>query len=473
MREDTITAIATATGAGAVGIVRVSGRDAEGVLRRSFSGLPQRLESHRLYLGRVVHVERQEVLDEGLAVLMRGPRSFTGEDVVELQVHGGVLNMRRVLEATLAAGARQAEPGEFSLRAFLNGRLDLTQAEAIADLIEAESEEALRVAQAQLGGALREPITLLRQRVLDLLTLLEASLDFAGEEHVYQLDREACVERMESVRGQLERLLRAYASGRLSLGGARVVLVGAPNAGKSSLFNRLVGAERAIVTEIPGTTRDTVEESTRIAGQRVHLVDTAGLRVSEDEVERLGVERSLEQAAGADLVCWVHDAREALGAAPAQVMRAAERGGVLIVLNHVDRLGGDPGGGRAQRMVRIEAVRAGLEPMGLGAVRVVTTSALTGEGLARLEEALSEQVAVLQGRSEEDVPLITSLRHAEALREAELALARATEGLEAEMPLELCADDVRVASDALGQVIGAIATDDVLGAIFSQFCVGK
>lgn len=506
-RDDTISAIATAATGGAVGIVRISGPAAEAVLRRCFMGLPDGARTHQLYHGRVVDPRTGELLDEALGVVMRGPHSFTGEDVAELQGHGGARNLRRVFEATLAAGARAAEPGEFSLRAFFNGRLDLTRSEAIAAIVAAESDEALRVAQAQLGGALERPVSRLRQRLLDLMTLLEATLDFAAEEHVYQLPVEEVAARIEEIDELLERMLAGFASGRLALGGARVVLAGAPNVGKSSLFNRLVGLERAIVTEIAGTTRDVLEETTELRGHRVHVVDTAGLRDAGDLVERMGIERTQGQLQAADCVLWVVSAPEALagslegfdpalGAVPGaardpMLCAALERGDrVIVVLNKVDALDAQdgraapPGGiggrtsaelGRRQREAVLEAARARL-PEALRGLTLVSCSAHTGEGMVALERVLGERLAALQGLAASaggDIPLVTSARHAEALREAREALARGREALEAGLPLELASADVRDAADALGRITGVIATDDVLAAIFSSFCVGK
>ena len=475
-REDTISAIATATGPGAVGIIRLSGGDAEALLRRCFAGLPERAQSHHLYLGRVVQPSTGEVLDEALAVVMRAPRSFTGETIAEIQCHGGALNLRRVLEATFDAGARPAEPGEFSLRAFLNGRFDLTQAEAIADVLAAESEAALRVAQAQLGGALSVPIGRLRDELLSLLTLVEAALDFAAEEHVYQLDLDETAARIETPLNMIARFLRAHESGRLSLAGVRVVFVGQPNVGKSSLFNAVVGAERAIVTDVPGTTRDVIEETTSIGPHRVHLIDTAGLRVSADQVEQIGVSRTIEQIGLADLVCWIVDATaEAFPEPPAEVIEAAQRDAALCVLNKVDRLhalASPSRRARHQRGEHIEAMTA-LLPSALARLELVTTSAETGEGIAWLEATLSRVLARLQSRSDEDTPLVTSARHAEALRRAHESLERALAGAQEAMPLEFIASDLRDGTDALAAIVGAIASDEVLNNIFSSFCVGK
>jgi tRNA modification GTPase len=484
-KQDTITAIATATGPGAVGIIRLSGADALEIARRCFAGLPPQPRSHQLYLGRVIEPRGGEPLDEALAVWMGGPRTFTGEDVVEVQCHGGELNMRRVLDATLGAGARLARPGEFSLRAFLNGRLDLTQAEAIAAVIAAADEEALRVAQAQLGGALRRPIERLRQDIMDLLTLVEAAIDFAGEEHVYQLDLEETAGRLAQAVERVQRMARTYQSSRAHLGGGRVVLIGAPNVGKSSLFNALVGSDRAIVTDVAGTTRDTLEEAARLGGKRVHLIDTAGLRAdAPDLVERIGVERSLAQAKAADVVCWVLEVRasgdggsdDAPSAPPAAVIEAASRDALICVLNKADNAPDEAPPTRAavSRHQRRALAAAAPIPDALRGANVITASAHTGEGISALEAEVAACLSRLAGRSQEgDAPMITSARHVEALREAAEALSRAQGAAEAALPLELIAADIREGADALGAIVGAISSEDVLNNIFSSFCVGK
>lgn len=484
---DTITAIATATGPGAVGIIRLSGADALGVARRCFAGLPAQPRSHHLYLGRVLDPDGGEPLDEALAVWMGAPRTFTGEDVVELQCHGGELNMRRVLDATLRAGARLAQPGEYSLRAFLNGRMDLTQAEAVAAIVTSADEESLRVAQAQLGGALRRPVERLRQDTLDLLTLVEASIDFAGEEHVYQLDLDETADRLAALGDRVQRMIQTYHSSRAHLGGGRVVLVGAPNVGKSSLFNALIGSDRAIVTDVAGTTRDTLEETARFAGRRVHLIDTAGLRDdAPDLVERLGVERSRAQARAADVVCWVLSL--SVGAErgypwrssdpPPEVTDAAARDALICVLNKVDTWpeAAPPSAASSPRHQRamLAAQCRSLLPPNLRAAAFITVSAQTGEGVSALEAEVAACMSRIAGRSPEgDAPLITSARHVQALQAAAEPLSRAQAAASAALPIEFIAADIREAADALGAIVGAISSEDVLNNIFSSFCVGK
>jgi tRNA modification GTPase len=461
-----------------VGIIRLSGEDALGVARRCFAGLPPRPRSHQLYLGRVRDPATDAPVDEALAVWMGGPRTFTGEDVVELQCHGGALNMRRVLEAALGAGARLAQAGEFSMRAFLNGRMDLTQAEAVAAIIAAADEEALRVAQAQLGGALRRPVERLRQDTLDLLTLLEASIDFAGEEHVYQLDLSETAARLGALLERVGRMVSTYQSSRAHLGEGRVVLVGAPNVGKSSLFNALVGSDRAIVTDIAGTTRDTLEESAHVSGRRVHLIDTAGIRHdTSDPIERIG------QARAADVLCWVLPcpvprAPWEVPDPPPEVRAAAARDALICALNKADTWPEDAPtsafvAARHQRRA-LAAQVASMLPTNLRGVPVVTTSAQTGEGVSALEAEVAASMSRVGGRSPDgDAPLITSARHVQALLAASEALQRAVAAAEDSLPIELIAADTREAADALGAIVGAISSEDVLNNIFSSFCVGK
>jgi tRNA modification GTPase len=287
-------------------VVRLSGDRAEAILRTLVPAWPEDATSHKLRIARI-QAPDGALIDEALAVIMRGPKSYTGEDVVELQCHGGPIILRRALDAALEAGARMARPGEFTERAFLNGRLDLTQAEAVADLIEASSEAAHRLALEHLQGRLGQVISAQLERLVEAMVLIESAIDFSHEEHIYAIEYEAIDKRLRAVEQELERLIRRFDRGRRQREGVRVVVVGAVNAGKSTLFNTLYGDDRAIVTEIEGTTRDFLEEELDLGGVAVRLVDTAGLRVTEDRVEAIGIERSRDWAKRADLIVWVLD----------------------------------------------------------------------------------------------------------------------------------------------------------------------
>ncbi len=444
---DTIAAVASAAGGG-VGIVRMSGPEAVAIARRHFRGLPRRVEARRLYHGWWRDAAGR-ALDEGLLVVMPGPRSFTGEDVVELHVHGGALNLRQCLAVCLEAGARLAEAGEFTRRAFLNGRIDLTRAEAIADMVTAQTERALRLAREHLRGALYEAAMGARERLLGLRARLEVNIDFV-EEDVPLMDPAGLAAEARALGAELAGLAGTWRRGHLLRDGARVVLLGAPNAGKSSLFNALCGADRAIVTALPGTTRDTLEEAVDVLGVPVVVVDTAGVREALDVVEAAGVERTHRQAAQAELVLVVLDGSgEGDAAAEAEGLRAGLPADVPTVL--VTTKADLPGARTAPGGVRVSAVSGeGLEALREAMVRALGGAAAGGGGLTIARE-----------------------RHRVALTTAAEALARAAEGLVQGLPPELVAVDVQEATDALAELVGLTTIEDVLDRLFAAFCIGK
>jgi tRNA modification GTPase len=468
MYNDTIAAIATPLGEGGIGIVRVSGPQACAILgmvfRHASRRRPASLESHRLYYGSFLEPATGRVLDRGLAVLMRAPHSYTGEDVVEFHTHGGIAAVRAVLEAALAAGARPAEPGEMTLRAFLNGKLDLAQAEAVMDVVRARTSEALDLAQRQLGGALSAAVRSLRGAAIDLLARLEATIDFS-EDDVPPLEPAKVAQPLQQLAERARRLAETTRLGRVYREGLRVALVGRPNAGKSSLLNRLLGFERAIVTPIPGTTRDTVEDVANFRGVPVMLIDTAGITETDDPVERLGVERSRAALATADIVLYVTDINRALDAADlalAGAVGAARRDApsrsLALVLNKQD-------------------LPALLDPQPLiNALRpaaVVHTSALTGEGIDALVDTVRELALSGAAAPDAGAPVVTNVRHRDALLRAaghfEAAAYAAVDGMAADF---VCID-IRAGIEALGEITGESVTEDLLERIFSQFCIGK
>ncbi len=453
---DTIAAIATAPGRGGVGIVRISGPDAAATLQRL---VPTRSEweSHKLYFSRILDLDAN-LVDESLAVLMRGPHSYTGEDVVELQVHGGPIILRRVLDAALGTGARIARPGEFTERAFLNGRLDLTQAEAVADLVNATSEAAHKLALEHLEGALGKAVQGFQDRVVEAMVLVESAIDFSHEEHVYQIEFDEILRRIDVVLPDLEKLRKSFDQGRRQREGVRVVILGPTNAGKSTLFNVLHGTDRAIVTSIAGTTRDFLEEEVIVDGVALRLVDTAGLRATEDTVEAIGIRRSLELMERADLVVWLVDQSEAL---PQESIDALKRLQTdtrpsVVVLNKQDL----PCGLSESDLIMVS-----------GFEQVVRTS------LADQTKGRDDLFAVLAeiGReltSGEGV-LLSRARHLQHVVAALESLRRARQSLEAGMDHEIIALDLREALDALGEIVGQVTTNDILHRIFAEFCVGK
>ena len=455
----TIAAIATPPGRAGVGVVRLSGPQAEAILKTLVASWPPEARSHELRLARIKDAGGA-LIDEALAVLMRSPRSYTGEDVVELQCHGSPIILRRVLDAALVAGARMARPGEFTERAFLNAKLDLTQAEAVADLIEASSEAAHKLAMEHLQGSLGQTISAQLALLVEAMVLIESAIDFSHEEHIYRIEYGEIDARLSAVEQELERLMRRFDQGRRQREGVRVAVVGATNAGKSTLFNALYGDERAIVTEIAGTTRDFLEEELSLGGVSVRLVDTAGLRETQDRVEAIGIQRSREWIERADVILWVIDQSEALDETSLKLLAQLEREDerpILVVLNKQD-LEGALG---AQELERLHAI-AQVLPAALGAQEAQGVEALTHH-LSELAATLTHGEGVLLSRT----------RHLEHVRASASALKMAREAVQLEVEHELLAVDVREALDALGRIVGQVTTDDILNKIFGEFCIGK
>lgn len=457
MREDTIAAIVTGPGEAGVGIVRVSGPLALAVGEKVFrprrgAALGQR-RSHTATYGWVVDTKGAPV-DDGLAIVMKGPRSYTGEDVVELQGHGGQVAVRRVLEAVLLAGARLAEPGEFSRRAFLNGRMDLAQAEAVIDVIRAKTDRAMAAAVSHLRGELGEAVRAVRDRLLEMTAHLEADIDFPELE----LEVQTLAHVADGCRWSLQevdRLLGGARQGKILREGLRVVLAGRPNVGKSSLLNRLVRENRAIVTAIPGTTRDVIEEWVSLGGVPVQLADTAGIRPTDDPVEQIGVERTLAALARADLVLVVVDAATGLLAEDLEWIRHVPAGAARVgVANKIDLAAGFDAGAFSEA---------------LGGVRVVEVSAESGAGLGELESVIAE----LAGVHDASEDLLVNARQEECLRRAREHLSGALETLQVGMGSDMVSIDVRAAWVILGEIIGETVGEDLLDQIFSRFCIGK
>ncbi len=462
--DDTIAAIATPPGEGGVGVIRLSGPAAVPLASRFFRASDGRplgaQEARSMALGRWV-VPGSGFMDELLCVRFEAPHSFTGEDVVELHTHGGAFHMRAMLKTVLDAGARLAEPGEFSKRAFVNGRMDLTRAEAVADLILAGTGRAHDAALRQLAGGLFDAVEKLRVLVVDLSAAAEAALDFPEEEE-QMLPRGGLLESIREARGVMHALLSTARGGRLLREGIRVTLAGRPNAGKSSLMNALLGSERSIVSETPGTTRDYIEERIAIQGFPVILTDTAGLRASDDSTEAEGVRRSRERMAGADLILMLIDGAAALQ----QEDLAFDTGsaGVLWVATKCDLPS------------RWDAAALGekLRALGSDKFEFCAVSSNAGTGLEGLKEKILD-VALMGGSAAKlDGVLLTQTRHEDAMRRAELALAHVEDTLQkSRLSAEFIAGDLRDALDALGEIVGKTSREDVINAIFSKFCIGK
>ena len=459
--HDTIAAIATARGEAGIGIVRVSGSLALPIAAELFrSPRPvsvTELPTHTLTYGHVIDTTAaDEVIDEVLLGVMHAPRTYTGEDIVEFNCHGGSVPLTAVLDLVIKNGARIAEPGEFTKRAFLNGRLDLAQAEAVAELIAAKTDLSRKIAVEALAGKLSDTVNRLSDQLAGLLAEIEASIDFP-EEDLDFMKVEAQLETARTIQTDLTTLLETADEGRLITEGVNVAILGKPNVGKSSLLNALVGTTRAIVTDIPGTTRDTIEETVNINGIPLKLIDTAGIRQTDDIVEQHGVERSKATLDSAELLLLMFDASEALNAADRELLQIAQAAEAILILNKVD----------------LPVVTA---PTALLAhcpkKRVVETAIPDGKGLDRLKAAISEELLGGELRIGES-PIVTNARHQEALRRAGEGLGYAIESLENGMPPDLVAVDLRIGLDGLGDIVGKTTTEDILDRIFSQFCVGK
>ncbi len=454
--SDTIVAISTPVGEGGIGIVRLSGADALPILQKIFrrgrghSTRQVAFEPYRLYYGRIVDPETQETLDEVLASYMRAPNSYTREDVAEINCHGGIVPLRRVLALALRHGARLAEPGEFTLRAFVNGRLDLAQAEAVLDIVRAKTEASLRVAVGQLEGKLSDRVRAVRQELVDILAYLEATIDFTHDEIPY----EDILPGLAKAEEDLKKLLAEAERGIIYRQGIRTAIVGRPNVGKSSLLNALLRMDRAIVTPIPGTTRDTLEETLNLGGIPLCLVDTAGITAPHNLVERLGIERSRKALEQADLVLLVVDGSEPLIAADQEIAALIGDKPTILVVNKIDL-----------------SLRASLDGLLPTATRV-QISALTGQGLDSLEEAIEETVFAGKVWSS-DAPLVSSPRHRDILRCALEQVQSARRSHAEGMAADFVSIDLKGAINALGEITGESVTEDLLDTIFRRFCIGK
>ena len=448
--QETIVAISTPPGRGGIGIVRLSGPHAleiaSGLIRTNGA-----LEAARARLAEVVDPETQGKLDEAMVTYFARPHSYTGEDLVEIAAHGSPVILDMLVRLALRGGARLARPGEFTERAFLAGRLDLTQAEAVGDLIEAQTLYQARIAAEQMGGALSRRVQPAKQKLVELIALLEAGIDFA-EDDVEVTPDEEIVTRMDTIAGELSELARSFEHGRMVHAGLRLAIVGRPNVGKSSLFNRLLERERAIVTATPGTTRDLVTDRLSLGGIPVELVDTAGLREAKDEAEAIGVRKTREILAEADVVMVVLDASVPLRDDEGELIASLAGRRALVVRNKSD-------------------LNTGADVAPDLPLLAVTTSALTGEGMPALRDALAELVRNPAGESESGI--LTSLRHFEAVSGAVAALGAAREAVGKKIPHEMLLLDLYGALRQLDSLTGETTAEDILNRIFSTFCIGK
>ncbi|MEG4225220.1 tRNA uridine-5-carboxymethylaminomethyl(34) synthesis GTPase MnmE [Microcoleus sp. N9_B2] len=452
----TIAAIATAIvpQQGSVGIVRVSGSAALKIAETLFCAPGRQIwESHRILYGHIRRPKTQELVDEALLLIMKAPRSFTREDVVEFHCHGGIMAVQQVLQLCLEHGARLAVPGEFSLRAFLNGRLDLTQAESISDLVGAKSPAAAQSALAGLQGKLAQPIRQLRTTCLDLLAEIEARIDF--EEDLPPLDEAKTYLEIKLVLAELSTILTTADRGELLRTGLKVAIVGRPNVGKSSLLNAWSKCDRAIVTDLPGTTRDVVESQLVVGGIPVQVLDTAGIRETEDKVEKIGVERSRAAAKQADLVLLTIDAESGWTEGDSEIYEQVKHRQLIIIINKIDLV----------KTIPELPFTSEIHP-------IVTAAAALDRGIEKLETAILDAVSGgnLQAANSD---LAINQRQAAALTKAKISLEQCTDTISNKLPLDFWTIDLRGAIQALGEVTGEEVTESVLDRIFSKFCIGK
>lgn len=456
--ETTIAAIATAPGEGGIGIIRISGDRAADVGDRIFRMKSGRsfhtAEPQKLCYGHVVR--DGSFVDEGLGVYMKGPHSYTGEDVVEIQIHGSGEALRETLSLALSAGAVLAERGEFTKRAFLNGRIDLAQAEAVMDIITARGSAALTQAENHLAGALSRYVHAVRDSLKDLITKLEVTIDYP-EEDIEDLTREEIQSGLRAIREPMEALLARSERGRIIREGLRTAIVGRPNAGKSSLLNALLQEDRAIVTDIPGTTRDTIEESIRIGGVPLVLMDTAGLRHTDNQVEKIGIERARQSMQRADLILAVLDGSRPLAEEDRQLLASIRDRQAIVILNKYD----------LPQEITVQDVQALADT-----VPVISLSAQYGSGIDELEEALRKLTEEQNAESGREL-FLTNLRHVELVRKALLAVNRALSSCGLGMPADCIAVDLTESWNALGEITGDTVDDELIASIFSNFCVGK
>lgn len=459
--NDTIAAISTPLGEGGIGIVRLSGDNAVGIMEKVFQPRQKRKgagwESHRLYYGNIVSAFTGKTIDEVLVSVMLAPRTYTREDVVEINCHGGIIPVRQIFVEVTALGARIAEPGEFTKRAFLNGRIDLAQAEAVIDVIRAKTDRSLQVALQQLDGRLSMEVKAIQTELVRLLARIEAAIDFPDSEIAAPSAAEIR-ERAFAVGQFLERLLDTAGSGKILREGLQTAIIGKPNVGKSSLLNALLREQRAIVTAVPGTTRDLIEENLSIKGIPLRIVDTAGIRAADNEVEQMGIARSAAAIRAADLILFVLDNTTGITEEDREIALRVKPKESLVLINKIDVLP------RRISLNDVQSILPGRE--------AVPISAQTGEGMAVLEERIA--ATVFSGKiSSDNFAVVTNVRHIQAIEAALNNIREVIRGAEIDVPVDLISIDVRDAWEKLGEITGSTVTDDVLDSIFTQFCIGK
>ncbi|MDZ5606622.1 tRNA uridine-5-carboxymethylaminomethyl(34) synthesis GTPase MnmE [Bacillus pseudomycoides] len=458
MDFDTIAAISTALGEGAIAIVRVSGEDAIEKVNRIFKGKDlTTVSSHTIHYGHIVDLDTDQVIEEVMVSIMRAPKTFTRENIVEINCHGGLVSVNKVLQLILAQGVRLAEPGEFTKRAFLNGRIDLSQAEAVMDLIRAKTDRAMNVAINQMEGRLSKLIGRLRQEILETLAHVEVNIDYPEYDDVEEMTHNILIEKATHVRGEIKKILETSKQGKILREGIATAIIGRPNVGKSSLLNSLVQEKKAIVTDIAGTTRDVIEEYVNVRGVPLKLIDTAGIRETEDVVERIGVERSKEMMGQADLVLIVVNYSEALTTEDEELFRAVQGKDFIVIVNKTD----------LPKQIDMERVTE-LS----GENRMITTSLIEEKGVDELEKAIAD--LFFEGTIESaDMTYVSNARHIGLLTQAKKTIGDAIEAIENGVPIDMVQIDLTRTWEILGEITGDTVHESLIDQLFSQFCLGK
>lgn len=455
---DTIAAISTPPGEGAISIVRMSGEEAVSIAQKVFSGKDlTQAKSHTINYGHIVDPKTHEEIDEVMVSLMLAPKTFTREDVVEINCHGGIVATNRILQLLLVNGARLAEPGEFTKRAFLHGRIDLTQAESVMDLIRAKTDRSMKIALNQLDGNLSHLIDSLRKDILDVLAQVEVNIDYPEYDDVEEMTTKLLKEKAIEIKQRIEQLLKTASQGKIMREGLATALVGRPNVGKSSLLNHLLHEDKAIVTDVAGTTRDVIEEYVNVSCVPLKLIDTAGIRETDDKVEKIGVERSKKAIEQSDLVLLVLNAAESLTKEDLELIRLTNDKKRIIILNKTDL---------EEKLDRKELAKIS------GNAPVYATSILKNEGVEALEEAISKLFFNGIENSQSTV-MVTNARHIALLKKAQNSLDSVLEGISSGMPVDLVQIDMTEAWNLLGEITGESYEDELLDQLFSQFCLGK
>lgn len=460
MEFDTISSISTPMGEGAIAIVRLSGDEAINIADKIYKGKHKliNVDSHTINYGHIIDPETNDIVEEVMVAVMRAPRTYTREDIVEINCHGGIMTVNRVLELTLSNGAKLAEPGEFTKRAFLNGRIDLSQAEATMDFIRSKTDRASKVAMQQIEGRLSTLIKGLRQSILEILAQVEVNIDYPEYDDVEEATNQFLLTEAEKIKASIEGLLQTGTQGKILREGLSTVIVGKPNVGKSSMLNNLIQDNKAIVTEIAGTTRDVLEEYVNVRGVPLRLVDTAGIRETDDIVEKIGVERSREALSKADLILYVLNYNEALTESDYQLAEVIKNEDVIVIINKTD----------LSQALDIEAVK---QMVGVN-TPIVMTSMVDQSGIEQLEEKIRD--LFFEGTvSNQDMTYVSNARHISLLKDAKQSISDAIIAAESGVPIDMIQIDLIKTWELLGEVIGESVADGLIDQLFSQFCLGK